>query len=336
MQSVIIAGGRGTRLSPLTYSNPKPMLPLMERPFLAWMVERCRVAGITDILINVHYQAAQIQAYFGDGDRFGVQIRYIQESEPLGTAGAMKLAEPYFTGESLIVFNADILTDLDLGALIQAHQQANAKATLTLARVENPTAFGLVELWPGDADSQSQVVPQGSQKVRAFREKPSAAEAAQLGTDTINAGTYVLEPDLFAEYPTGVPLSFERTIFPRLLEQEQLVTGFIWSGYWLDLGTPDNYYQAHLDILTGKMAYDLGKIADESVSHVWIAKSAKVAPAARLEGPCYIGEHVYLGPDAGIPAGTIIGTNSLINQRLSPGVYPPGTLAIASPKINYE
>jgi mannose-1-phosphate guanylyltransferase/mannose-1-phosphate guanylyltransferase/phosphomannomutase len=333
MQSIIIAGGRGTRLSPLTYSNPKPMLPLMEQPFLAWMVERCRVAGITDILMNVHYQAKQIQDFFGNGDRFGVQIRYIQESEPLGTAGAMKLAEPYFTGESLIVFNADILTDLDLGALIQAHQQANAKATLTLARVENPTAFGLVELWPNDADSQGKVVPSGSQKVRAFREKPSAAEATRLGIDTINAGTYVLEPDLFTEYPTGAPLSFERTIFPRLLEQEQLVTGFVWPGYWLDLGTPDKYYQAHLDILTGKLAYDLGAIADEKAPHIWIARSAKVDPATRLEGPCYIGERVYLGPHADISAGTIIGANSLINQLLSPGIYPPGTLAVAGPKI---
>lgn len=332
MQSVIIAGGRGTRLSPLTHGCPKPMLPLIERPFLAWMVERCRAAGVTDILMNVHYQAGQIQDYFGDGDRFGVQIRYIQESEPLGTAGAMKLAEPYFTGEPLIVFNADILTDLDLGALIQAHQQANAKATLTLTRVENPTAFGLVELWSTNSDPQS-VVPSSSQKVRAFREKPSAAEAAQLGIDTINAGTYVLEPDLFTEYPSGAPLSFERTIFPRLLEQEQLVTGFVWSGYWLDLGTPANYYQAHLDILTGKMAYDLGVIADEKASHVWIAKSAKVDPAARLEGPCYVGEHVYLGPLAEIPAGTLIGTNSLVDQPLNPGIYPPGTLAVPSPKI---
>lgn len=333
MQSVIIAGGRGTRLNPLTYSNPKPMLPLIERPFLAWMVERCRAVGITDILINVHYQAHQIQDYFGDGDRFGVQIRYIQESEPLDTAGAMKLAEPYFTGESLIVFNADILTDLDLGALIQAHQQANAKATLTLTRVENPTAFGLVELWPRDAGPQSEIASPGSQQVRAFREKPSAAEVARLGIDTINAGTYVLEPDLFADYATGAPLSFERTIFPRLLEAEQLVTGFVWSGYWLDLGTPGKYYQAHLDILTGKVAYDLRAIADEKTSQVWIAKSADVDPAAHLEGPCYIGERVYLGPQAEISAGTIISANSLINQHLSPGIYPPGTLAVADLRI---
>lgn len=142
MQAVIIAGGKGTRLSPLTHSSPKPMLPLLERPFLAWMVERCRQAGVTDILINVHYQAQQIQEYFGDGEKFGVQIRYIWEETPLDTAGAMKLAEPYFTGESLVVFNADILTDLDLRALMAAHRRAKAQATLTLARVDNPTAFG--------------------------------------------------------------------------------------------------------------------------------------------------------------------------------------------------
>lgn len=332
MQAVIIAGGKGTRLRPLTYSNPKPMLPLMEQPFLGWMVERCLSVGISDILINVHYQAHQIQDYFGDGNKFGVQIRYIQESEPLDTAGAMKLAEPYFTGESLVVFNADILTDLDLKALIQAHQQTNAKATLTLARVEDPTAFGLVELGSLDPN-QGKLVPPGSQKIRAFREKPSAAEVAQLGIDTVNAGTYVLEPDLFTKYTTGAPLSFERTIFPGLLEQGQPMTGFVWSGYWLDLGTPGKYYQAYLDILTGKMPYNLSAIADEPAPHVWIAKSASVDAAARLVGPCYVGEQVYLGPNADIPAGTIIGANSLINQSLSPGIYSSGTLVVASSKI---
>jgi mannose-1-phosphate guanylyltransferase/mannose-1-phosphate guanylyltransferase/phosphomannomutase len=326
MQAIIIAGGKGTRLFPLTYSKPKPMLPLMERPFLAWMVERCQLAGITDILINVHYQAFQIKEYFRDGAEFGVQIRYIQEETPLGTAGAMKLAEPYFTGESLIVFNADILTNLNLEDLIQAHQQAKAKATLTLARVDNPTAFGLVELLPFPATTETEATC--TQKVRAFWEKPSVAEVAKIGIDTINAGTYVLEPDLFADYPANEPLSFERRVFPDLLAQEQPVLGFIWDGYWLDLGTPAQYYQGHLDILAGKMPYNLPAIAQEKAPNVWVAASAKIDPAACLIGPCYIGEYVHLGSHANIPPGTLIGANSLIDRPLNPGMYASGTLAV--------
>jgi mannose-1-phosphate guanylyltransferase len=148
MQAVIIAGGQGTRLSPLTLATPKPMLPLLHQPFLVWMVERCRQAGVTDILINVHYQAHQIETFFGDGQAFGVKIRYIHEETALDTAGAMKLAAPLVSGEPVLVFNADILTDLDLQRLFQVHQDSQAKATLALARVANPMAFGLVELAP--------------------------------------------------------------------------------------------------------------------------------------------------------------------------------------------
>lgn len=325
MQAVIIAGGKGTRMQPLTYECPKPMLPLLDRPFLAWMVERCCQAGITDILINVHYQAQQIEEYFGDGTTFGVQIRYIREEKPLGTAGAMKLAEPYFSGESLIIFNADILTDLDLAALIEAHRATQAQATLSLARVDNPTAFGLVELQPlppeTDADSQAQ-------RIGAFREKPTAAEAQQLGIDTINAGTYILEPSVFQTYPSDQPLSFEREVFPDLLAQGQPMTGFIWEGYWMDLGTPAKYYQGHLDILRGTMPFDLAAIAQEQSHQVWVAPSAEVDAAAHLAGPCYIGKQTYLGPKAQIQPGTLISRNSRINQAIAAGMYGAGTLAV--------
>ncbi len=320
MQAGIIAGGKGTRLAPLTYNHCKPMLPLVDRPFLAWMVERCRRIGITDILMNVHYQGHQVQEYFGDGSRFGVQIRYIEEKEPLDTAGAMKLAEPYFTGESLVVFNADILTDLDLQALIQAHQQLQAKATLALSRVENPTAYGLVELALPLTSCEAATTP-GVYPVRAFREKPSAAEAAELGIDTINAGTYVLEPDLFADYPIG-PLSFEKTVFPQLLKQEQLMAGFIWDGYWMDLGTPAKYYQGHLDILSGKMPYDLRAIAEEKAPGVWGRPQQKVDPQAHLEGPCYGQLRCGWGQSARIPAGTLVGTNSFGRPALGLGSLP--------------
>ncbi|MCG9892680.1 MAG: NDP-sugar synthase [Thermosynechococcaceae cyanobacterium MS004] len=326
MQAVIIAGGKGTRLAPLTYRSPKPMLPLLEQPFLVWLVERCRAVGITDILMNIQYQASQIQNYFGDGQAFGVRIRYIIEETPLDTAGAMKLAEPYFSGAPLVVFNADILTDLDLKALIQAHVDTQADATLTLTRVADPTAFGLVEL--ANIPDPEASWPAAAKPILAFREKPTAEEAARLGIDTVNAGTYILNPTIFRDYAAHEPLSFERRVFPDLLSQKLRVTGFIWDGYWLDLGTPAKYLQGQLDILTGQMPFGLHAEADEVQPSVWISRSAQVHESASLEGPCYVGSGAALGAKAQILAGTIVGAHSLIDRPLHPGHYAPGTLAV--------
>lgn len=320
MQAVIIAGGKGTRLRPLTYSNPKPMLPLLERPFLDWMVERCHSVGVTDILLNIRYQAEQIKDYFGDGHDFGVKIRYIEEDDPLDTAGSMKLAEPYFTGDPLLVFNADILTDLDLAALIQAHESSNADATLTLARVDDPTAFGLVEL--------GETIDLNPRPVLAFREKPTAEEAARLAIDTVNAGTYILDPAIFSQYEMNQPLSFERTVFPDVLSQGKTMVGFIWDGYWLDLGTPAKYYNGQVDMLTGAMPYEFPETLKQHPSHQWIDESAVIDPNATLTGPCYIGKQVKLGPNAIIPAGTIIHQNSYVDCSITAGIYASGTLAV--------
>jgi mannose-1-phosphate guanylyltransferase/mannose-1-phosphate guanylyltransferase/phosphomannomutase len=325
MQAVIIAGGQGTRLSPLTLATPKPMLPLLNQPFLAWMVERCRQAGVTDILINVHYQAHQIETFFGDGQAFGVKIRYVREETPLDTAGAMKLASPMFSGEPLVVFNADILTDLDLQLLFQVHRETQAQATLALARVENPLAFGLVELAPLSESEQGNLAPR---QVLAFREKPSPEEITRLQIDTINAGTYVLEPEIFDQYTSGQPLSFERMVFPNVLTQDQRMSALVWEGYWQDLGTPAKYYQAHLDILTGQMPFEIAKVAQEQAPQVWVSPTAKVDPAAKLIGPCFIGDQVKLGANAVIPAGTVLGSHCWIDREISPGLYSPSTLAI--------
>jgi len=313
MQAVIIAGGKGTRLRPLTYGCPKPMLPLVDRPFLEWMINRCREASVTDILLNVQYHSQQVIDYFGDGDRFGVKIRYVEESTPLDTAGAIKLAEPYFTGESLIVFNADILTNLDLTELIKFHQETKADATLTLTRVPDITPFGLVEI-----DAQNQV--------QAFREKPNAEQAVAFlaqGINTINAGTYVLEPKIFDIYPTGEPLSFERTVFPNVLERGLKMMGFVWDGYWMDMGTPEKYF-----VLAGKVPFDFGDRAEEKQAGIWVAKNANVSEGAILESPCYIGESASIGKDAHIPSQTLIGANSLINKQVVSGMYASGTLLL--------
>jgi mannose-1-phosphate guanylyltransferase len=318
MQAIIIAGGKGTRLRPLTYGCPKPMLPLLDRPFLAWMIDRCREAGVYDILLNVHYQAQQVKAYFEAGDRFGVKIRYIEESTPLDTAGAIKLAQPYLTGESLIVFNADVLTDLDLNAAIKFHQTHKADATLTLTRVPDITPFGLVEI-------------DGSDRVQAFREKPTAEQAVKFlaqGINTINAGTYILEPHIFDQYPVGEPLSFERVVFPNVLSQGLKMMGFVWDGYWMDLGTPEKYCQAHVDILEGTMPFDRSSYLDTTEQGIWIAKTAEVSAQAKLVSPCYIGDRVRLGDKAKIPAGAIVNANSLVDREITEGIYAPGSILI--------
>jgi mannose-1-phosphate guanylyltransferase/mannose-1-phosphate guanylyltransferase/phosphomannomutase len=293
------------------------MLPLFHRPFLEWMVERCRLAGITDILLNIHYQGQQVKDYFGTGDRHGVSIRYIEESTPLDTAGALKLAEPFFTGAPLVVFNADILTDLALTALIQFHRQQGSDVTLTLTRVEDLTPFGLVEL---DA----------SQRVVAFREKPSPEQAAVFlsqGINTINAGTYVIEPHVFAGYEPGAPLSFERVVFPGVLQRGQKMAGFVWDGYWLDVGTPAKYYQAHCDILLGAMPYNLREQEFCSPREgIWIAATAEVSPQALLEPPCYIGHNTSVSATARIPSGTVIGAYCLVQGAIAPGIYGEGCL----------
>lgn len=315
MQAVILAGGKGTRLRPFTFTQPKPLLPLLDIPFLVWMLDRCQSVGLTEILISVGYLGDQIQAALGSGQDRGLKIDYIQESSPLDTAGALAQGRHLFTGNPLVVFNADILTDLDLRDLIKTHMESGARATLTLTRVEDITAYGLVEL-------------ESDQRILSFREKPTPEEAVTLSTNTVNAGTYVLDPTIFDHYPPGEPLSFERRVFPDLLQTGAYLRGYIHHGYWRDLGTPASYYHGQLDILTGKMpGFALPGVVEHSIG-IWIHQDAEVAMAAKLQTPCFIGSHSKIGSAAVIPAGTVIAHQCWINRRLEPGVYGPGTLMV--------
>ncbi len=314
MQAVILAGGKGTRLRPFTLLQPKPLLPLLDVPFLVWMVERCRQAGITEAIVCLGYLGDQIESFFRQRDQGGLTLHFVHESTPLDTAGGMLLAKPFFNGDPLVVFNADILTDLDLVALITHHRQSGAVATLTLTRVADITAFGLVE-----------IDPEG--RILSFREKPTPAEAATITTDTINAGTYVVDPAIFDRYPVGDPLSYERQVFPDLVASRQKLSAYVHTGYWRDLGQPGSYYDGQLDILTGSMSdFPLVDVS-QAQPGLWIHDTASVDPAAQLTAPCYVGSHVQVGATAQIPAGTILCRCSWVNRRLEPGVYGPGTLA---------
>lgn len=323
MQAVILVGGQGTRLRPLTLTVPKPMLPLMNRPFLDFQIQLCKRHGIDDIILSTAYLPEVFEEYFGDGGRLGVRLTYVTEDEPLDTCGAVKNVEEHIEGPFL-VFNGDILTDLDLTNLIAYHRDKGGKATLTLTRVEDPTAYGLVPL-----DRQG--------RIKEFLEKPSWD---QVVTDLINAGTYVLEPEVLRRVPEAEPYSFERQLFPDLLDDGEPMYGFANDSYWMDIGTPLKYLQAHYDILARKLPFDFS--GQEIRPSVWVSGEAEVSSRASVFGPtvigpgCRIADHAtvssrcVLGPDCSVEegahlegavlhAGCVVGAESVLRRCVLAG-----------------
>jgi len=237
MQALILAGGKGTRLRPLTVYTPKPIVPICNRPFLLYQIDTLRRAGVTDITLSLSYQPEKIEQQLGDGSEFGVNLRYTVEPQPMGTAGAYKFAEDLIR-EPTVVFNGDILTDLDLKTVIRQHKERNAVATVVLTPVENPSAYGVVET-------------QDDGHVRRFLEKPGPDETT---CQNINAGTYILEPQVLDLIPHGESHSFEYGLFPKLLEKGEAFFAHIpQRTYWMDIGTPARYLQAHHDLLANRV-----------------------------------------------------------------------------------
>ena len=235
MKAILLAGGKGTRLRPLTLHTPKPIVPIFNRPFLHYQIDLLKqVPGLNEVILSLNYQPRRIEDVFGDGRSVGLPIRYLVEPQPLGTGGAIKFTEPYLDGP-VIVFNGDVLTEIDLNAVLALHRSRKAKATIVLTPVENPTAYGLVETAPDGA-------------VQRFLEKPKPDE---ITTNNINAGIYVLEPDTFDRIPKDTPYSIERSYFPSLVERGETFVAYVYEGYWIDIGTPEKYTQVHRDIMSG-------------------------------------------------------------------------------------
>ncbi|MCU0640996.1 MAG: NDP-sugar synthase [Candidatus Margulisbacteria bacterium] len=306
MKAVIIAGGLGTRLRPLTYNTPKPIVPVANRPFILHQIELLKQHGITEIILNLHYLTDEIKSILGDGRKHGVKLYYSHEKQPLGTAGAVKNAEEFFDEEPLLIFNGDVLTDINLSQIIAFHKKHKARATLTLTRVEDPTAYGLIVTDPHGVVTQ-------------FIEKPSWEQVArikQLGTaDTINAGIYVLDPKVFRNVPAGVPYSFERQLFPDLLAKGELVCGFISDRYWMDIGKPSQYRQAHEAILRNEVAVRLhGTRID---NRYWLGDHVKLAKSVKLSGPSIIGQKVTIADDCKIKDFAVIGDGVTIGKGSS-------------------
>lgn len=286
MKAILVAGGEGTRLRPLTYHCPKPLLPLCGQPIIAYQIDLCRRHGIRDIVINLHYLADSLEDYLGDGSRHGVRISYSKEHAPLGTAGAVKLAEPYFDGSAMLVFNGDVLTDLDLSRLLATHKEREAAATLTTTEVSDPTAFGLIV---SDAEG----------RIDRFLEKPSREEALRWGDRFfINAGTYVLEPEVFADVPAGQNWSFERQVFPGLLAAGKPLYAVAGNAYWRDVGSPPSYQAAHRDLLAGRLARPehWRPWPSSQAPRAYLAADADLPADLEISGgPCFIGKGVTFG-----------------------------------------
>ena len=327
VQAVILVGGKGTRLRPLTLSAPKPMLPTAGVPFLTHLISRIREAGVTDIVLGTSYQAEVFSDYYGDGADLGVKLTYVTETEALGTGGGIRNVFDELTADTVLVFNGDVLGGTDIREVLDTHRSSDAEVTLHLVRVGDPRAFGCV---PTDGDG----------RVTAFLEKTQDPP-----TNQINAGTYVFRREVIAEIPAGRPVSVEREVFPRLLAAGRHVHAYVDDAYWRDMGTPEDFVRGSADLVRGiapspalrgaggeALVKDGAQVAPDAVliGGTVIGANAKIASGARLDGAVIFDEAVVedgavversiVGFGARVGAGalvrdTVIGDHAVIGAR---------------------
>src|SRR5687768_14175485 len=296
MKAILLAGGKGTRLRPLTIHTPKPIVPIFDRAFLHYQIDLLKqVPEIDEVILSLNYQPRRIEEMFGDGAGTGVRIRYVVEPAPLGTGGAIRYAAQGIT-DTIVVFNGDVMTAVDVNGVVQMHRERGAKATIVLTPVDNPTAYGLVET---HADGS----------VKQFLEKPSAEE---ITCDTINAGIYVLEPDTFDRIPKDVAYSIERGYFPSLIERGDTFVAYIDRGYWIDIGTPEKYVQVHHDMFDGK--FSGGVFGSANRLQPIVSGEARIDDGAELEGPCFIDAGAHVKKGATIGPYTVLGRGALVEE----------------------
>ena len=295
MKAILLAGGKGTRLRPLTLHTPKPIVPIFDKPFLSYQIGLLKqLPEIDEVILSLNYQPRRLEETFGDGSGIGMKLRYVVEPSPLGTGGAIRYAAQGID-DTLIVFNGDVMTAVDVAAVVRQHKARKAKATIVLTPVDNPSAYGLVEC---DADGH----------VRRFLEKPSPDE---ITCDTINAGIYVLEPDTFDRIPKDSPYSIERGYFPSLVTRGETFCAYVERGYWIDIGTPEKYRDVHRDIFDGRCP--LGPPGIASGQPV-VSPAARVEPGAVLEGPCFLDAGVVVKAGARIGPYSVLGKSVLVEE----------------------
>jgi NDP-sugar pyrophosphorylase family protein len=303
-QAVILAGGEGTRLRPLTLARPKPIVPLLNRPFLDYQVAHLRHHGVTDIVLSCSYRVEDVRAAMGTGAHAGVVLRYAVEATPLGTAGGVRNAADLGRGR-VVVLNGDILTDADLGELLRVHEARGSGATIAVTPVDDPTRYGLVET---ESDG----------RIRRFVEKPPPE---QITTNLVNAGIYVIEADLLRRIPADRPVSIEREFFPALVADGVPCFGVALGGYWRDIGTPAAYRDAQSDLLQGRAVTALAP-GGARRDGCWIGPGARLDPAAILHGPALVGAGVA------VEAGAVVGPLSVLGDgcRIGAGAQVAGAV----------
>jgi mannose-1-phosphate guanylyltransferase/phosphomannomutase len=294
MKTVIMAGGKGTRLRPLTSNQPKPMIPIVNVPCMGHIVNLLKRQGFEDILVTLEYMPDAIRGYFGDGSEWGVKMEYSVEEEPLGTAGSVKFAEDGLT-ERFVIVSGDALTDVDLTKAVAFHEEREAEVTLVLKTVDDPSEFGIV-------------VVEEDGSVTGFQEKPDEEEVFSY---TANTGIYVLEPEVLHHIPEGQEYDFSEELFPKLLEEGHPVYGYVMEGYWEDIGNIEQYMSAQRDLLDGKVQ-GVRPVGEEVREGVYVDQGVE-ADEDQLEGPVALGAGVEVAPDARV------GPYSVLAQNVSVG-----------------
>jgi mannose-1-phosphate guanylyltransferase len=302
MQAVILVGGEGTRLRPLTSTVPKPVVPLVDRPFISFMLEWLKQHGIDDVIMSCGFLATSVRNVLGDGSALGIKLRFVEEPDPRGTAGALKFASSLLD-ERFLMLNGDVLTDIDLTAQIAQHERTGAQATLALVPVEDPTAYGLVHLHEDHS-------------VRDFVEKPSSD---RIDTNLISAGAYVLQREVLDLVPADRNVSIEREVWPRLIGDG--LYGFPSDSYWLDIGTPERYLQGTFDIIEGNVATavqerlgsDYLAVDEEAEVQGRVIPPAVIERGVSIAEGAHVGSLVVLGQDVSIGAHSVIERAVIMN-----------------------
>ncbi len=309
MKAIILVGGQGTRLRPLTNSTPKPLLPLLNRPFLDHVLFLLKTHGIADNILAVGNRSESFEPAYGDGSHLGVKLTYVKEDKPLDTGWAIKNVERHLEpGESFLVFNGDVLTDLDIADMLKFHGDSGSLCTISLTPVEDVSSYGVVEV-----DDEG--------RVQRFLEKPRPGTTE---SKWINAGTYVMETDVLDyiseprfldDIPAGRPYSVEYGLFPKLLEEGRPVYGYRSGAYWLDVGTPERYLQAQNDLLVGRLKYALEPPGEQVQDHVWAGEGTFIDAGARLSGPAVLGKGCRLRANSAVTGPAALGDGCDVGEE---------------------